>query len=204
MTLDNDAQYFLELQISTGWGRMLASFSRWCAPQPGQTTLDVGCGPGLLSTLFNQAGAGAFGIDHDLEMLQTSLYSEIANARAGRLPFAAHTFDLVTASNLLYLNAQPLQLLADMVRVLRPGGRVCLLNPSEKMTLKAAEQLADERRLEGLARETLLNYGQRAENNFRWSHDEIADIFQGLNLTDFQTTLRMGPGLVRYARAYKP
>jgi ubiquinone/menaquinone biosynthesis C-methylase UbiE len=204
MNLDQDSQYFLELQINTGWGQMLSSFTRWCDPQPGQFTLDVGCGPGLLPALFGQVSAHAFGIDHDPDMLKNPLSPEIANAKADLLPFATTTFDLVTASNLLYLNPEPMQLLSEMVRVLRSGGRVCLLNPSEQMTMQAALDLANQRGLEGLARETLLNYAQRAENYFRWNIDDLSDMFREIGLTNLQTTLRMGAGLVRYAKGQKP
>jgi len=204
MNLEHDPEYFLELQTKTGWGQMLASFARWCAPQTGLSTLDVGCGPGLLPALFGQAGVQAYGIDHDPEMLHNPLHTRIAVGEASQLPFQNQTFDLVTASNLLYLNPEPLTILAEMVRVLRPGGWVCLLNPSEQMTLQAARQLADERGLDGLARETLLNYAQRAEDNFRWEIGNLSAMFTEVGLVDLQTTLRMGSGLVRYARGQKP
>lgn len=203
MNLDQDPQYFLELQTSTGWGQMLASFARWCGPQPGQQTLDVGCGPGLLPALFGQKGVQAFGIDRDPEMLRSALHPG-SIAEATQLPFEAGTFDLVTASNVLYLSPDPFPILAEMVRVLRPGGWCCLLNPSERMSLPEAELLADQRGLEGPARETLLNYGLRAENNHRWTTGDISEMFGTFGLANIQSTLKMGAGLVRYARGQKP
>ncbi|HAY84610.1 MAG TPA: hypothetical protein DCY42_06715 [Chloroflexi bacterium] len=204
MTLEHDSQYFLELQTNTGWGQMLASFSRWCSPQNGQSALDVGCGPGLLPALLGREGVRAFGIDQDTEMLRNTLHPGIAAGAATQLPFADHTFDLVTASNLLYLNPEPLPILAEMIRVLRVGGWICLLNPSERMTVREAERLAEARKLEGLARDTLLNYGQRAEDNYRWDAQDLQAMLARFGLSDFQTALRMGDGLVRYARAKKP
>ena len=59
--LNKDSNYFHELQSQTGWGHMLASFARWCAPKPGWRVLDVGCGPGLLPAIFAQAGCHAYG-----------------------------------------------------------------------------------------------------------------------------------------------
>jgi ubiquinone/menaquinone biosynthesis C-methylase UbiE len=123
MNPDHDPLYFLELQTRTGWGQILASFARWCDPQSGQQTLDVGCGPNLISALFSQQGALACGIDRDPEMLRRALVPGI-NAAASRLPFESSTFDLVTASNVLYLSPDPFPVLAEMVRVLRPGGNL--------------------------------------------------------------------------------
>ena len=203
MMLEPDAQYFLELQTKTGWGMMLESFSRWCEPQPGQRTLDVGTGPGLLPALFSQAGSISFGLDHDPEMLRTPLHQAAVLANAGQLPFASGTFEMVTASNILYLSTDPTSLLGEMVRVLCPNGWVCLLNPSERMGLAVAEQLADERRLEGLARDTLLNYAARAEEHHRWSEDDLASMLSEFGLSNLQTTTRMGAGFVRYVRGQK-
>lgn len=203
MMLEPDAQYFLELQTRTGWGVMLDSFSRWCEPHPGQRTLDVGTGPGLLPALFSQAGCISFGLDLDPEMLRTPLHRSAVLADAGKLPFASGTFHMVTASNILYLSPHPEWLLGEMVRVLCPNGWLCLLNPSERMEMAAAEQLADERGLKGLARDTLLNYASRAEEHYRWTEADLASMFSELGLSAPQTTTRMGAGLVRYARGQK-
>ncbi len=199
--LDYDASYFRELQTATGWGQILASFARWCAPQPGEKTLDVGCGPGLLPALFTEQGAAAIGIDLDLGMFTEPLHPHLAAANGISLPFQADTFQTVTAANMLYLSADPLAILADMARV--TTGTVCLLNPSEHMSIAVAKALADERQLTGLARDTLINYAQRAEDFYRWSEADLSDLFSQTGLTLTQSTLRMGSGLVRYARGKK-
>ncbi|MCB2178708.1 class I SAM-dependent methyltransferase [bacterium] len=200
MNLEQDSTYFHELQTKTGWGRMLASFANWCAPQPGDWMLDVGCGPGQLPAMFAQGGVQAFGVDHDAEMFASPLHNWLAFADAVRLPFPAETFHLVTASNVLFLVTEPLALLREMVRVMRIDGEICLLNPSEQMSVDAAAQLADGRNLQGLARETLLNYAQRAEGHHRWDEAGVSELFQSAGIQLTETTLRMGPGLVRYAR----
>jgi ubiquinone/menaquinone biosynthesis C-methylase UbiE len=203
MALDHDSDYFLELQTNTGWGQILASFTRWCAPHKGDHTLDVGCGPGLLPALFAKSGASALGCDSNYSMFADPLHPDLLVADGSCLPFPDKQFDLVTASNVLYLHPQPEVLLSEMERVTRSGGAICLLNPSENMTVTAATSLADENRLEGLARETLINFAQRAENHFRWTPDDLVNLSRTTGLKLTETALRMGTGLVRYARATK-
>jgi ubiquinone/menaquinone biosynthesis C-methylase UbiE len=96
--------------------------------------LDVGCGDGLLAAEFASHGADATGIDAEPMML--ALAQSRANAaaismrfidgRAERLPFADEMFDRVTASALLCLVPDRAQVLSEMARVLRPGGRLVL------------------------------------------------------------------------------
>ncbi len=164
MDIQNDATYFLTLQTETAWGRMLASFARWCAPPPGSRCLDVGCGPGLLPALLAQDGHQAIGADLDPAMFQPQpLHPNVLVADVLALPFPTASFELITASNVLFLLPDPAAALAALARRLAVGGQICLLNPSEKMSITAATALADENNLAGLARETLLNYAGRAE-----------------------------------------
>ena len=93
----SDSDYFLELQTKTGWGKVLSHFADWIEPQEGWLTLDVGCGPGLLSALLDQKGCRAFGVDLDMEMFRpTLLHPQVTVADVNALPIAPGTFDLVT------------------------------------------------------------------------------------------------------------
>ena len=118
-------------------------------------------------------------------------------------PFPGQTFDLITASNLLFLLPDPQVALQQASSLLRPGGQIVMLNPSEHLTVAAAEQLAEARSLSGLARTTLLNWATRAEANFHWTEAETAELFAsaGLELTETDTT--MGPGFARFARGVR-
>ena len=120
-----DADYYHELQTQTGWGRTLYGFAVWCAPQAGWLTLDVGCGPGLLPAILAKFGCTAVGVDLDPDMFHPSpLHSMVAVASVFDLPFQAHTFDLITASNLLFLLSDPAQVLAKMKYCTPPGRKV--------------------------------------------------------------------------------
>lgn len=201
---NQDASYFLDLQTSTGWGQTLAGFAAWCAPQAGWRTLDVGCGPGLLPALLGRAGCWSVGVDLDAGMFQPApLHAQVVQAHGLYLPFGGQSFDLVTASNLLFLLERPQAVLVELRRVLRTAGRLCLLNPSERMSVQAASQLAAQRGLEGLARETLLNWARRAETHARWDADQLAILLAAAGLALERTDLRVGPGLARLACALR-
>ena len=199
--LPPDSDYFFELQIKTGWGRVLARFRDWLRPQSGWLTLDVGCGPGLLPALLTQKGCRSLGIDLDLEMLLPApLHPKVAAADVMQLPFPEKSFDLITASNLLFLLSDPEGALRELVRLLSPKGQIATLNPSENLTVAAATELANRHNLSGLPRESLLNWAVRAETHFQWTEAETAQLFAiaSLELAESQTT--MGPGFARFAR----
>ncbi len=197
-----DSDYFLELQTQTGWGKILARFADWIHPPAGCLALDVGCGPGLLPALLARSGCRALGVDLSPEMFRPApLHPAVAVADVEALPFPAARFDLLTASNLLFLLPDPERALGEMARLLRPGGQVALLNPSENLSEAAARRYADQRKLKGLARETLINWGRRADAHHRWDGDQLRDLFTAAGLQLVETVTTMGPGFARLARA---
>mgnify|MGYP001140597215 FL=1 len=200
MTL-RDADTFLELQTQTGWGRTLAGFAAWCQAQPGWRVLDVGCGPGLLPALFARQGCNALGLDLEADMfLPQPLHPQVLVAHGEALPFPGGMFDLVTASNLLFLLADPRPTLDEMRRVARPGGILALLNPSEYLNQDAAMVLAEAKALQGLARASLLNWAQRAEANHRWTESEMNNLLLAAGIQPLENSLKVGPGFARFTR----
>ncbi len=199
-----DSDYFLELQTQTGWGKVLYRFVDWILPPAGILALDVGCGPGLLPALLGQVGCRALGVDLSPEMfLPRPLHPGVVVADSLVLPFGTRRFDLVTASNLLFLLDNPETALREMARVMRPGGQVAVLNPSELFSQAAALEFADQRQLQGLARETLINWGRRADRHHRWNENQLRDLLAAAGLRLIQSTTLMGPGFARLARAVK-
>lgn len=195
---------FHAIQTQTGWGRVLGVFADWCAPQSGWLSLDAGCGPGLLPAILHRQGCHAYGIDLDSAVLHSEpLHPDLAQADVLFPPFPASTFHLVTASNMLFLLADHLPALQALARLIRPDGQVCLLNPSEKLSVASATALADQRGLEGLARDSLIDWARRAEANRRWSEAELAALFAAAGLRTVETTLKVGPGLALFGRAVK-
>lgn len=198
--LDRDSEYFYALQTQTGWGRTLAGFVEWCEAQPGWITLDVGCGPGLLPALLEKKGCKTAGVDLDEGMFRPRpIHKAVAAADVFALPFAAQTFDLITASNLLFLLDQPTLALVEMKRLVKHGGKVALLNPTEILNVEAAEYFAGQRGLEGMARDTFVNWARRAEANHRWTEDEIRALYSSAGLKYMAGIIKVGPGFARFS-----
>ena len=100
--------------------------------------LDVGCGTGVFASRLREAlpEARVWGIDLVSDMLTkgTARWRRHAahvlpvQADSERLPFAAGTFDVVTCANSFHHYPHQDRAVAEMHRVLRPGGRLMLID----------------------------------------------------------------------------
>ena len=88
----------------------------------GMPVLDSGCGNGGYLARLEAAGAWSVGLDVSLGILPAAAESVLVNADATRLPFSAGAFDAVLAAHMLYHVADLSAAVAEMRRVLTPGG----------------------------------------------------------------------------------
>lgn len=107
--------------------------------KPGQTVLDLACGEGPVAWLVAprvRPGGRVIGIDQSEEALQTARRVvestgvseiELRVGRAEALDFANETFDAVFCQFGLEMCASPGRVLDEIVRVLKPGGRVAVM-----------------------------------------------------------------------------
>jgi len=99
----------------------------------GMCILDVGCGTGRWLRRYRQMGLHAMGVDATLPMLRLALErgteAPLAAGQAQRLPFADGGFDCVSDITVVQHIPTDLQTdaLGEMVRVLKPGGRLILM-----------------------------------------------------------------------------
>jgi SAM-dependent methyltransferase len=95
-------------------------------PLDGATVLDVGGGPGYFSAAFAAAGARYLGVDPDVGELSArgTPVPGMIRASGTELPVRTGSVDVCYSSNVLEHVAEPERMLAEMVRVTRPGGTV--------------------------------------------------------------------------------
>ena len=104
---------------------------------PTARVLDLGCGRGgVMERLHPQAGFVA-GLDPDPNSLREHRAPTLALACgwASALPYADSTFDLVCCSWVLEHLSDPAQALAEVARLLRPGGYFVFLTPNARHLL---------------------------------------------------------------------
>ncbi|EGJ74188.1 putative methyltransferase [Streptomyces sp. Tu6071] len=96
----------------------------------GRRILDAGCGSGALSAALRDRGADVSGFDTSAGLLELARQrlGDAADLQVadlgGPLPYADDTFDDVTASLVLHYLEDWGPALAELRRVLRPGGRL--------------------------------------------------------------------------------
>ncbi len=116
------------------WSRLVGEvFLDWLAAPPGLRWLDVGCGNGAFTESLIQrcAPAGVHGVDPSAAQIA------FAQARPGTgsgtfqtgdamaLPFDAARFDAAVTALVLHLVPDAATCVAEMARVVAPGGMVC-------------------------------------------------------------------------------
>ncbi len=129
------------------WRRALVSA---VAPAPGERVLDVATGTGMVAAeLIARGGCSVVAVDQSAEMLAAARARfgglsanggspgaaprergprvELIEAQAEALPFEDASFDALTFTYLLRYVDDPRATVAELARVLRPGGRVASL-----------------------------------------------------------------------------
>lgn len=105
--------------------------------------LDVGCGVGHWGMLLGEQlppDARVTGVDREAVWVEKATGRALARGLAGRyryvqgtaeaLPFGDDSFDLVTCQTVLIHVPDPAAVLAEMVRVARPGGVIAVCEPN--------------------------------------------------------------------------
>jgi len=215
--IDDSVEYFTRVQAGAGWARVLDAFARFVRPERGARVLDAGCGPGALARRLAHTGAHVIGCDANPNMIARAKeiarheHADGATLRADaayqvgalpHLPFHDREFDFVTATNVVFLQREPLAALREMARVCKPGGMVAMLNPSPHMNAAAATTYIDAQGGTGFSRESFVNWGGVAERNHRFSRDDVTQMFTASGLADLVIEDKIG-GLALFAKGRK-
>jgi ubiquinone/menaquinone biosynthesis C-methylase UbiE len=110
--------------------RLAPPFADFAGVGPGQSVLDVGCGPGALTTeLVQRLGSTAVAAVDPSEQFVTAARErhpgvDVQRAGAEELPFADDEFDAALAQLVVHFMADPVRGLAEMARVTHANGVV--------------------------------------------------------------------------------
>lgn len=118
---------------------------------PGDRVLDVACGTGVVSVSAARCGARVSGLDLTPELLErarenaavSELEIEFLEGDAEALPFANEAFDVVLSQFGHMFAPRPDVAIAEMLRVLKPGGTLAFSTwPPELFTGRAMTLIA--------------------------------------------------------------
>jgi len=121
------------------WALGVGNPIRYAFLEPGQTVLDVGSGGGI-DTILAAKRVGpkgrAIGLDPLPEMLERGRahardagvagWTEFVEGEMEAIPLGDVSVNVVISNGVINLSARKGRALAEIFRVLRPGGRVCL------------------------------------------------------------------------------
>ncbi len=152
---------------------------------PGTSLLDIGCGAGLLCRLAADRGAAVAGFDAAESMIENARRRiPGGDFRVGdmeALPFADHSFDVVTGVNSFQFAANPVRALSEACRVAKPRASVVIATWGKPEDCEAEDVLSVLRPLSPPA--------PNAPGRFSLSKRELLeDILRqaGLQPTDYQ------------------
>jgi arsenite methyltransferase len=163
----------------------------WLSIPAGGVALDVGSGPGnVTAQLARAAGPDglALGVDISEPMLTRAVNAQAGpnvgflRADAQQLPLRDDTVDAVTSLAVLQLIPDPSATLAEMARVLKPGGRMAVMVPTAGHV--------------GALFRLLPNGGAHF-----FGDDELGDTLEGLGLVSVRTKTL---GTFQWVRAKQP
>ena len=121
------------------WSLSVGNPVRYAFLQPGETVLDVGSGGGI-DTILAARRVGPDGKAVGLDILEEMCdrgrrhaaeagvdgWTEFVRGEMEDIPLPDESIDVVISNGVLNLSARKSRALAEMFRLLRPGGRICM------------------------------------------------------------------------------
>ncbi len=121
------------------WSLSVGNPVRYAFFQPGETVLDVGSGGGI-DTILAARRVGPDGKAVGLDILEKMCergrrhaaeagvegWTEFVTGEMEEIPLPDESIDVVISNGVLNLSARKSRALAEIYRLLRPGGRICM------------------------------------------------------------------------------
>ncbi|RKR73070.1 demethylmenaquinone methyltransferase/2-methoxy-6-polyprenyl-1,4-benzoquinol methylase [Frondihabitans australicus] len=179
----------------------------------GEKILDIAAGTGTSSAAIAKTGAEVTALDFSAGMVEVGRkrqpHIEFVVGDAEDLPFGDDTFDAVTISFGLRNVNRPRTALAEMYRVLKPGGRlvICEFSTPTLAGVKLGYQAYLRHILPGIAKVTSSNgpaYSYLAESIEKWPDQQVLSTWiRGAGFTRVAHRNLTG-GIVALHRGHKP
>jgi SAM-dependent methyltransferase len=104
-------------------------------PEPGARVADLGCGTGTLALLLAEEGYAVTGLDFSPEMVlraqaKAGHVAELVQGDAADPPLERAGYDVVLSRHVLWAMPSPAAALERWIGLLRPGGRLLLVEGS--------------------------------------------------------------------------
>ena len=179
--------------------------------RPGEKVLDLAAGTGVSTAEYARGGAWCLAADFSLGMLRAGAHRELpmVAANALELPFAPESFDAATISLGLRNIVDVKAALAEIARVVRPGGRlvICEASTPPNPFVRFVYRNFALRALTWLGRRASSNpdaYGYLAESMLQWPDQRaLGELIAAAGWTDVEW-LNLTFGAVAIHRARKP
>ena len=138
------SKYFMEsgdealrLELKTN-PSVVESQARWAGIKPGMRVADIGCGPGLTTSILhklNQPSGQTVGIDFSEDRLEYAKQNYLLENMEFILQDVREpldnigTFDLIWVRFLLeYYRTNSFEIVKNIINILKPGGTLCLID----------------------------------------------------------------------------
>ena len=115
-----------------GQQRRLEMIAEWGNERLTGRILENGCGVGMYVQKLQAYGGQVYGLEYEFERAaEAHAYSDlIVNAAGENLPYPANSFDLILSHEVIEHVADDREAIQEMVRALKPGGRITLFCPN--------------------------------------------------------------------------
>jgi SAM-dependent methyltransferase len=127
---DEFSDFFADEEL---WDRgsrslLLKYFGKFTKKNGGNRVLDVGCGPGISIRRLGEMGFNTKGVDISPKMIESAKAKnvDIYLTDCNPIPFENNEFDYVFCCTVVEWVENPLMLISEMVRVVRPGGGIVI------------------------------------------------------------------------------